>query len=111
MNRNSVKVMIYSYFLNLKSYINTYISATYTESIVSNIKPQGNHNYMVVYYLSNGLLVILNRKVITTDLPSFEQMTRLLVILNRKVITTKLNDVITALPLLEALNRKVITTL
>ena len=44
MNRNSVKVMIYSYFLNLKSYINTYISATYTESIVSNIKPKGNHN-------------------------------------------------------------------
>ena len=36
--------MIYSYFLNLKSYINTYISATYTESIVSNIKPKGNHN-------------------------------------------------------------------
>ena len=46
MNRNSVKVMIYSYFLNLKSYINTYISATYTESIVSNIKPKGNHNYI-----------------------------------------------------------------
>lgn len=44
MSRNSVKVMIYSYFLNLKSYINTYISATYTEYIVSNIKPKGNHN-------------------------------------------------------------------
>ena len=44
MNRNSVKVMIYSYFLNLKSYINTYISVTYTEPTVSNIIPQGNHN-------------------------------------------------------------------
>ena len=44
MSRNSVKVMIYSYFLNLKSYINTYISVTYTESTVSNIKPKGNHN-------------------------------------------------------------------
>ena len=58
MNRNSVKVMIYSYFLNLKSYINTYISATYTESIVSNIKPKGNHNILglemiAVYIVSN----------------------------------------------------------
>ena len=44
MSRNSVKVMIYSYFLNLKSYINTYISVTYTEPTVSNIIPQGNHN-------------------------------------------------------------------
>ena len=44
MSRNFVKVMIYSYFLNLKSYINTYISVTYTESTVSNIKPKGNHN-------------------------------------------------------------------
>ena len=44
MSRNSVKVMIYSYFLNLKSYINTYISVTYTESTVRNVKPKGNHN-------------------------------------------------------------------
>ena len=44
MSRNTVKVMIYRYFLKLKSYINTYISITYTESIVSNIKPKGNHN-------------------------------------------------------------------
>ena len=44
MNRNSVKVMIYSYFLNLKSYINTYISVTYTEPTVSNHLPKGNHN-------------------------------------------------------------------
>ena len=44
MSRSSVKVMSYSYFLNLKSYINTYISVTYTESTVSNIKPKGNHN-------------------------------------------------------------------
>ena len=36
--------MIYSYFLNLKSYINTYISATHTESTVSNHLPKGNHN-------------------------------------------------------------------
>ena len=67
MNRNSVKVMIYSYFLNLKSYINTYISATYTESIVSNIKPKGNHNRCSVQKTSYQLLVILNRKVITTQ--------------------------------------------
>ena len=44
MSRKSVKVMTYSYFLKLKSYINTYISVTYTESTVSNIKPKGNHN-------------------------------------------------------------------
>ena len=47
MSRNTVKVMIYRYFLKLKSYINTYISITYTESIVSNIKPKGNHNTRV----------------------------------------------------------------
>ena len=35
---------MYSYFLILKSYINTYISIIYTESTVSNIKPKGNHN-------------------------------------------------------------------
>lgn len=45
MSRNSVKVMMYSYFLILKSYINTYISIIYTESTVSNIKLKGNHNY------------------------------------------------------------------
>ena len=45
MSRKSVKVMTYSYFLYLKSYIITYISVTYTGSTVSNIKPQGNHNY------------------------------------------------------------------
>ena len=44
MSRNSVKVMMYSYFLILKSYINTYISIIYTESTVRNVKPQGNHN-------------------------------------------------------------------
>ena len=44
MGRNTVKVMIYRYFLNLKSYINNYISVTYTESTVSNIIPKGNHN-------------------------------------------------------------------
>ncbi len=44
MNRSSVKMMIYSYFLILKSYINTYISVTYTESTVSNTLPKGNHN-------------------------------------------------------------------
>ena len=66
MNRNSVKVMIYSYFLILKSYINTYISATYTESIVSNIKPKGNHNRKIRMKEVMVLLVILNRKVITT---------------------------------------------
>ena len=40
----SVKVMNYSYFLKIISYINTYISVTYTESTVRNVKPQGNHN-------------------------------------------------------------------
>ena len=44
MSRKSVKVMTYSYFLKLKSYINTYISVTYTEPTVRNVKPQGNHN-------------------------------------------------------------------
>lgn len=39
MNRSSVKMMIYSYFLILKSYINTYISVTYVESTVSYIIP------------------------------------------------------------------------
>lgn len=60
MSRKSVKVMTYSYFLNLKSYINTYISATYTESIVSNIKPQGNHNYSL--YKSKQLYTVSNIK-------------------------------------------------
>ena len=40
--------MTYSYFLKLKSYINTYISVTYTESTVRNVKPKGNHNSKVV---------------------------------------------------------------
>ena len=44
MSRKTVKVMTYSYFLKLKSYINTYISVTYTESTVSNTLPKGNHN-------------------------------------------------------------------
>ena len=35
---------MYSYFLILKLYINTYISIIYTESTVRNVKPQGNHN-------------------------------------------------------------------
>ena len=46
MSRNSVKVMMYSYFLILKSYINTYISVTYTEPTVRNVKPKGNHNVL-----------------------------------------------------------------
>ena len=47
MSRKSVKVMTYSYFLKLKSYINTYISVTYTEPTVRNVKPQGNHNIKI----------------------------------------------------------------
>ena len=43
----SVKVMNYSYFLKIISYINTYISVTYTESTVRNVKPQGNHNVLL----------------------------------------------------------------
>ena len=50
MSRNSVKVMMYSYFLILKSYINTYISIIYTESTVRNVKPQGNHNALSIEY-------------------------------------------------------------
>ena len=53
MNRNSVKVMIYSYILNLKSYINTYISVTYTESTVSNHLPKGNHNVITQFQYIN----------------------------------------------------------
>ena len=54
MSRKTVKVMTYSYFLKLKSYINTYISVTYTESTVSNTLPKGNHNRHCVttWYLS-----------------------------------------------------------
>ena len=58
--------MIYSYFLNLKSYINTYISVTYTESTVRNVKPKGNHNLNDDGTVNHGLLETLNRKVITT---------------------------------------------
>ena len=47
MSRKTVKVMTYSYFLKLKSYINTYISVTYTESTVSNTLPKGNHNKVI----------------------------------------------------------------
>ena len=67
MNRNSVKVMIYSYFLKLKSYINTYISVTYTEPTVRNVKPQGNHNHVEDDETHWLLLETLNRKVITTQ--------------------------------------------
>ena len=87
----SVKVMNYSYFLKIISYINTYISVTYTESTVRNVKPQGNHNTLfdalgnlytvrnvkpqgnhnLLYYykLHPLLLETLNRKVITTCFP------------------------------------------
>ena len=45
---------MYSYFLFLKSYINTYISIIYTESTVRNVKPQGNHNikYPFTHYIT-----------------------------------------------------------
>ena len=59
--------MIYRYFLNLKSYINTYISITYTESTVSNHLPQGNHNASERIMPVMRLLVIIYRKVITTS--------------------------------------------
>lgn len=58
--------MTYSYFLKLKSYINTYISVTYTEPTVRNVKPQGNHNMNGKCVLKYELLETLNRKVITT---------------------------------------------
>lgn len=86
MSRNSVKVMIYSYFLNLKSYINTYISVTYTESTVSNIKPKGNHNEPLFEVFKSELLETLNRKVITTLKLVCWLKFWVLVILNRKVI-------------------------
>ena len=66
MSRKSVKVMTYSYFLKLKSYINTYISVTYTEPTVRNVKPQGNHNDVLNGIKIDELLETLNRKVITT---------------------------------------------
>ena len=62
----SVKVMNYSYFLKIISYINTYISVTYTESTVRNVKPQGNHNNGHWMIWDKVLLETLNRKVITT---------------------------------------------
>lgn len=58
--------MTYSYFLKLKSYINTYISVTYTESTVSNTLPKGNHNMLSIFQPAHLLLETLNRKVITT---------------------------------------------
>ena len=54
MSRKSVKVMTYSYFLKLKSYINTYISVTYTEPTVRNVKPQGNHNQQQIKKCENN---------------------------------------------------------
>ena len=48
MSRKSVKMMIYSYFLNLISPINISISIIYTEYTVSNIIPKGNHNPFLV---------------------------------------------------------------
>ena len=60
MSRKSVKVMTYSYFLKLKSYINTYISVTYTEPTVRNVKPQGNHN--IVHYISPTIKTVRNVK-------------------------------------------------
>ena len=111
MSRNFVKVMIYSYFLNLKSYINTYISVTYTESTVSNIKPKGNHNLFLHLLLRKQLLVILNRKVITTKPETITDVIVLLVILNRKVITTYHYICQPSQSLLVILYRKVITTL
>lgn len=64
MSRKYVKVMTYSYFLILKSYINTYISVTYTESTVSNIILKGNHNPIFLNLFKIALLEMLYRKVI-----------------------------------------------
>lgn len=50
MSRKSVKMIIYSYFLNLISPINTSISIIYTESTVSNHLPKGNHNLLAVVH-------------------------------------------------------------
>ena len=104
--------MTYSYFLKLKSYINTYISVTYTEPTVSNHLPQGNHNYNRVegrqnYTVSNHLpqgnhnkgedgefikllLVTIYRKVITTSEDGNLKEELLLVTIYRKVITTSI---------------------
>lgn len=48
--------MTYSYFLKLKSYINTYISVTYTEPTVRNVKPKGNHNVATYTVKFNGIV-------------------------------------------------------
>lgn len=82
----SVKVMNYSYFLKIISYINTYISVTYTEYTVRNVKPQGNHNSAISLGHSQSLLVILYCKVITTKETEKSILRELLVTLYRKVI-------------------------
>ena len=80
---------MYSYFLILKSYINTYISIIYTESTVRNVKPQGNHNKRLIPSRQYLLLETLNRKVITTATRGDVEVLKLLETLNRKVITTQ----------------------
>lgn len=44
MNRRHVKLIDKGCFLNIKLFINTFISNSYLECIVSNTIPKGNHN-------------------------------------------------------------------
>ena len=126
----SVKVMNYSYFLKIISYINTYISVTYTESTVRNVKPQGNHN--TLFDALGNLYTVRNVKpqgnhnaayrsieLISTvrnvkpqgnhnSAISLGHSQSLLVILYCKVITTKETEKSILRELLVTLYRKVI---
>ena len=110
MSRKSVKVMTYSYFLKLKSYINTYISVTYTEPTVRNVKPQGNHNCNSSLLLL--LITVRNVKPQGNHNNFCDVSFNILTVRNVKpqgnhnvVFPLSL-----AILLLETLNRKVITT-
>ena len=91
MSRKSVKMMIYNYFLNLISPINTYISIIYTESTVRNVIPQGNHNKLHI--------TLQYRNTVRNVIPqgnhnNFSQFTPFILLLEtlyRKVITTRGN--------------------
>ena len=130
MSRKSVKVMTYSYFLNLKPYVNTCISITYTESTVSNTLPKGNHNLNTIQKSTeltvsntlpkgnhNRLYQVMHQDwTVSNTLPKGNHNISLirysclilLVILYRKVITTSKYSIISSSVLLVTINRKVI---
>ena len=102
--------MTYSYFLKLKSYINTYISVTYTEPTVRNVKPQGNHNPHQLRYV-DGMTV----RNVKPQGNHNNRMTREEVSFTVRNVKPQGNHNNTInsdkdVTLLETLNRKVITT-